>query len=245
MHNHGISQSALTTFRDCPFAYKCYRERKDAVFFDRDIMDTGKFVHDAIDRYYKNHYLTKGTADDILLLSYGHLKKTWDTTFTPEYLKKAFVSLQNHASWEAKNILNGIGTKPLTEVVIGEQGFYGIIDYIDLNNVKMIDWKTGSYPSLSYNYRIQAVIYKILAEAKFGIKLEKFYFFFLPVNEWRVVNFNSDFQLKVAEEVMKLKGEIDKSIEMGEFLKKPRTENMCRNCSYKLYCKIGGEQVDE
>jgi len=235
---HGISQSALTTFRGCPFAYKCYRERKDAVFFNQDVLDVGNYVHQAIDRYYKNHYLTEGTAEDILGISYSHLKEIWDKSFTAEHLKKAFLSLQNHAVWESKNINGGIASKPLTEVKIGEQGFYGIIDYIDLNLNKAIDWKTGSYPSLSYNYRIQAEIYKILFENKFNQKLEKFYFFFLPVNEWRVVKYNSEKQLAVRDEVNLLKDKIDKAIENGEYLKEPRTEKMCRNCQYKLYCKF-------
>lgn len=241
MHHHGISQSALTVFRDCPFAYKCYREKKDAIFFDRDVLDVGSYVHDALDGYYKNSYLMEGTADDILYLSYGHLKKIWDTTFSIEHLQKAYLSLQKHSLWEAGNISKGITSKPLTEVKIGEQGFYGIIDYIDLNLQKAIDWKTGRYPNLSYNYRIQAQVYKILYDSKFNQNLDKFYFFFLPADGWRVVKYDNEKQKKVAEEVVVLKEKVDEAIKIGEYEKQPRTEKMCRNCGYRLYCKVGGE----
>jgi len=234
----GISQSALNTFRDCPFAYKCYRERKDAVFFNQDVLDIGNYVHKAIDRYYKNHYLLEGTTEDILNISYNHLKEIWDTSFTAEHLKKAYTSLHNHALWESKNINEGITSKPLTEVKIDGEGFYGIIDYIDLNLNKTIDWKTGSYPSLSYNYRVQAEIYKILFESKFNQNLKKFYFFFLPVDKWRVVDYSSEKQISVRRDIMELKEKIDKAIENDEYLKQPRTENMCKNCQYKLYCKF-------
>ena len=245
MKHSGISQSALTVFRDCPVAYNCYKERKDAIFFNQSSLDTGGYVHEAIDTYYTNNYLTKGTSDDILSLTYSNLKNKWDITLPVEEFKKAYLSLQNHALWEAKNISDGISSKPLTEVKIGEEGFYGIIDYIDLNNNKAIDWKTGRYPSLSFNYRVQAQIYKILFENKFNQELKNFYFFFLPVNEWRVVNFDKEKQMKVAEEVACLKQRIDKAINDSEFLKEPRTSGACKSCQYKLYCKLGGKKTDD
>ena len=241
----GISQSAMSIYRNCPYAYKIrYIDGHKPIFFAPQILDIGKYVHDAIDRYYKNHFLTEGTADDVLAKSYGHLREIWDTTLQPEDLKKGYICLQNHALWEANNINNGIRTQPLSEVQINSEGYFGIIDYIDVPNKKVIDWKTGRKPYLSYIYRMQAHVYKVLYESKFGEKLSYFDFFFLYANDWRRVKYDSDKQIKVGEEVERLKNEILNSIQNQEFAKQPRTDSMCKNCEYKLYCKIIGGEID-
>ena len=236
----GISQSGLSIFRMCPYAYKLhYVDRKEAMFFNFDFLDIGSYVHDAIDRYYKNYYLMDGTYEDILEKSYSCLKDIWDMTLLPEYLKKAYDCLENHARWEYGNISKGIGTKPLTEVTIDGGGFFGLIDYIDLPNKKVIDWKTGKYATVSYNYRVQAHIYKALFESEFGEKLPYFHIFFLGANEWRMVSFEKEKQIKVGEDVQKMLGEVQKAYDNEEFEKKPRISSTCKSCNYRLYCKLG------
>jgi len=242
----GISQSGMSIFRDCPYAYKIrYIDGKKPIFFAPQILDIGKFVHDAIDRYYKNYFLTEGTANDVLSHSYGYLRDNWDLSLQPEDLKKGFECLYNHAKWEETNINNGIGTKPLSEVEINGEGFFGIIDYVDIPNKKVIDWKTGRKPYLSQNYRMQAYVYKVLYESKFNEELTHFDFFFLFPNEWRTVKYDSEKQIKVGEEVEQIKTDILNAIQDENFPKEPRTPGKCKSCEYKLYCKIiGGEETN-
>ena len=232
-----LSQSGLNAFRNCPFSYKCYRERKQGMFWDFDILDIGKHVHHGIEKYYKNHFDPDGKKDYILYYSYERFKEVWDFTFPPEYLTKAYNCLENHAIWEADRLKKEIGNCPLVEVETTQNGFHGIIDYVDLAKDKVIDWKTNSYAVLSHEYRIQASIYKILYDAKFDKELTHFYFFFLYPNEWRTVKYDSEKQNKVKEEVMKLKDAVEKCYDDGEFPKEPRTESMCKNCIYKWYCR--------
>jgi len=232
----GLSQSALTTFRNCPRAYEFYKNRAQGMFFDFDVLDIGKYVHKALEKYYKISYLTEGDADDVVIESYHWLKKYWDINFPPEYLKKAYTCLENHAKWESKNINNGMNTKPLTEVETTQNGYHGIIDYVDLPKEMVIDWKTNTWPTLSYEYRMQASVYKELYDGKFKRNLKHFYFFFLYPNEWRTVKYDSEKQIKVKEDVEKLKREVLECFDNGEFPKKPRTDKMCENCLYKWYC---------
>jgi len=232
-----LSQSALNTFRDCPKAYEFYKNRTQGMFWDFDVLDIGKYVHKALEDYYKISFLSKGTKEDVLIESYHWLKKCWDMKFPPEYLKKAYICLENHAEWEAKNINNGMSTKPLVEIETTKNGWHGILDYIDLQNDKVIDWKTNKYPVLSHTYRIQASIYKDLYDEKFNRDLKYFHFFFLYANEWRMVKYGNDKQNKVDEEVRALKAEVQKCFDNGEFPRKPRTNNQCRNCLYKWYCR--------
>jgi len=232
-----LSQSALTTFHDCPKAYEFYKDRVQGMFWDFDPLDIGKYVHKALEDYYKKSFLTKGDADDIVIESYHWLKKTWDVTFPPEYLKKAYTCLENHAQWESNNINNGMNTEPLVEVEITKNGYHGIIDYVDLVKDKVIDWKTNTWPTLSYTYRMQASVYKELYDAKFNRDLTHFYFFFLYSNTWRTVKYNTEKQKEVAEYVRKLKDEVKDCYQDEEFPRKPRTDKMCENCLYKWYCR--------
>lgn len=233
----------MNTYRNCPYAYKLhYLDRKKAIFWNPDVLDLGGLIHDVLDVYYKNYYISEGTTDDILNKSYGYLRGIWDTSYPVEYLQKARTCLENHADWEHSNIDGAISTKPLTEVKINTEDYFGIIDYVDLENKKVIDWKTGAKPYLSYTYRMQAYVYKKLYEKQFDEKLSHFYFYFLYPNEWRTVKYDNEKQTKVNEETEKLKNDILNSIQDEVFEKNPRTKSGCKNCGYRLYCKIiGGE----
>lgn len=236
-YHHGISQSALSVFRECPFAYSFYRQKKDAIFFNFDVLDTGRYTHEAINQYYRNYYLTKASVDDILALSYSSLKNIWDTTLPAEELYKSFICLKNHAEFESKNINNGANIKPLTEIDISHDIFYGIIDYIDLPNKKVIDWKTNKSAVISFEYRMQAYVYKVLYEYQFKDTLDKFMFFFLFPNEIKTIKYDDKGMIKAVEEVNLLQKEMSKAIKENVFEMKPRTESTCTNCRYRLYCK--------
>lgn len=235
MSKRGLSQSGISVYRYCPYAYKLhYIDLKQPIHFNPAVMDVGKYVHDVIDRYYQNYYLSEGTANDVLIKTYDILKNIWDITLPPEQFKKAYDCLINHSQWEEKNINGSIGTKPLTEVKIDSGDYFGLIDYVDLNNLKLIDYKTSTHPVLSYEYRMQAHIYRELFESKFNKTISHFYFFFLYPNEWRTVKYDSDKQRKVGKDVENFK----ELILNCEFPKEPRTKSSCNNCEYKLYCKV-------
>lgn len=233
-----LSQSAMAVYRDCPHAYYLrYKFRYEPMFWSRDPLDVGSYVHNSIDRYYKHHFLTEGDYNDVLLRTYQILKSEWDVTLTAADLKKAYTSLQNHAEWEAANIKSGINTKPLTEVKIAYDGFYGIIDYVDLAHNRLIDWKTNKWPTLSYTYRMQAEMYRILFEGKFDEKLTHFYFFFLYPNEWRTVRYDYKKQKGMKEKIYEMRDEIYEAWDNEEFPKNPRTKSGCNSCLYRFYCK--------
>lgn len=234
---HGISQSALSVYRGCPRAYMFYREKKIPIFYSTDVLDCGKFVHNAIDQYYKARFDINDSKEDILAKTYGHLRNQWDITLPLEELKKAFSCLDNHALWEYQNHNNGVQTKPMSEVELKNHVFYGLVDYINLPSKKVVDWKTNKYAVLSFEYRMQAYVYKRLFEDTFKDTLTHFYFFFLTPNEWRTVKFDSPGMDKVIEEVELLKESILQSIQNNDYPKKPRIDSQCINCNYRLYCR--------
>lgn len=203
-------------------------------------MDTGSFVHESIKSYYWTKFSMDTTPEKILYETYGKLKQIWDTSLEVPLLKKAYDCLVNHSQWEYQNTLKGI-TKPFAEIEIDqnaiqniENGYYGFLDYVNLQNSHVIDFKTGVYPAVSYEYRFQAHVYKILFEAKFGVKLKDFHFYYLFPNEWRKISYDNATQISAGKEC----DELLLRILNREFPKKPRLENSCRYCDYKYYCKV-------
>jgi CRISPR/Cas system-associated exonuclease Cas4 (RecB family) len=232
----GISQTALNVFRNCPFAFKLYKEKREAVMYSQDVLDAGKFVHDTLHCYYRNHFLTSGTAEDVLSYTYDILKGMWDTTLPTTEFKKAYTCLESHSLFEYENLKNGIITNPSTEVQLATDVFFGIVDYIDLNHDNVIDWKTNRIATLSHEYKIQAYIYKLLFEENFKRPLDHLTFYFLFPNEKRTVWFNEGMR-DIKNEVDKLMCELRTMMEVWEFPKQPRTESGCNSCAYRLYCK--------
>lgn len=231
----GISQSAISLYRRCPYAYFLkYRKRCIPMFYSMDAMDTGRHVHEALDKYYTFHYDNNATVDYILANTYNELTKVWEVELGPENLKKAYQCLEHHAEWEFNNIKSGLITKPLSEIKAAYGGYFGYIDYLNLDSMKAIDWKTGKHANLSYEYRMQAYVYKILLEGKFGIELSHFYFYFPHPDEWRTVRFDTEKQIQVGKDVENYKRDILK----GLFPKKPRTPSVCTGCEYGHYCQL-------
>ena len=232
-----ISQSQINLYRNCPYGYYLrYAEKKQPIMYDPSVFEVGRRVHDAIDMYYKNHFRTDTNQEQILYDVYSVLRKDWDTTLPVEYLKKAYVCLENFSRWECNNLQDKLYTKPLTEVKIPANGFYGIVDYVDLKNSKYIDWKTNARAGLGYSYSIQAMMYKILIESKFKIELDEFTFQFLFVDEDRKVDLTTKKMMGVENDIYDFKDKIMESWKTGEFPKEPRTKNGCRGCSFKHYC---------
>ena len=231
--SRGLSQSGITKYRDCPYAfYLHYKCNCEPMFYDTEAMDVGGIGHKSIEFYYKNHFSTDTNPEEILYYTYDKMKSLWDTSFSIENYQKIYRCLENHAIWEYQNISNGQTNKPIIEKKMNHCGYFGIADYIYLPKRKVIDFKTNKYASVSYNYRMQAYVYKVLFENEFDTKLKDYYLYFLYPNEWRKISYEKENQKKVGLETEILKNKILN----GEFPKKPRYPTMCRNCEYKYYC---------
>jgi CRISPR/Cas system-associated exonuclease Cas4 (RecB family) len=237
-----ISQSALNKFIDCPYQYKLsYIDKCQGIYYSMDAMDIGGYVHKALENFYKHTYtVDMKDAEEILYYTYNNLKQLWDTTLSVEDFEKAHTCLSNHAQWQASyNLLSEPFSEPhIVEKTDDKYKWHGYIDFIDMQNLKVIDWKTNKRAALSKQYRIQAEIYKILFESKYDIKLSHFHFYFLYPDEWRTVAFHKQSQKKIISLLEQQKEQFITSIENQEFPKKPRTPKMCKWCPYRFYCKV-------
>jgi len=230
-----VSQSRLSIFRECPFRYKLASIYKlDPIFFTLEHMDVGKYVHKSIELFYKHNFTLKASQNDILYYTYNNLKSIWDTSLGTELYTKAYTCLQHYSLWQSDYDLL---TMPVAEDDIYSKKWHGIVDWFYIPKQKAIDWKTNKSASLSYEYRMQAQIYKWLIESKYNINLSHFYFFFLYPNEWRTVAFDKESQKKVADDVLDLYDKMSNAYDDDCFPKEPRIQSACSGCAYRFYCQ--------
>jgi len=232
-----ISQSQINLHRMCPYAYELhYYYKKQPIMFDPSIMEVGKRVHDAIDAYYKNYYILETDEQNIFDTTYSILRNQWDVTLPASYLKKAHACLVNFAKFESKNVNGEFATKPLTEVKIYSGDLMGIIDYLDLSKQKAVDFKTNSHSGISYENKMQAVMYRKLIGDKFNTNIKTFNFEFLFTGEMKDVYLDDLKLLEIEKELYIIKDKIIESWRTMSFPKEPRTESTCSGCSYRYYC---------
>lgn len=231
-----ISQSQINLFRMCPYAYALrYIHNKEAIMWDPSIFEVGSRVHKAIEIYY-NGTLKGENRCRIFEKVYQTLRKDWDTFLPATDLKKAYTCLEHFAEFEMNNIDKGRDVLPITECKIRVNGLYGIIDYLDLDNNKIIDFKTNTKAGISYANRMQAVMYKILVKEKFDIDIPYFTLQYLYPNETRIVKYDNKID-KIEKELYDYVEQIRESWRRKHFPKLPRTKGTCNSCGYKYYCK--------
>lgn len=233
-----ISQSQINLYRNCPHAYELkYRYNREPMMYDPSVMEVGKRVHDTIDHYYKNHYVPEHSEQEILNITYNILKNQWDKTLPASYLLKAWKCLITFAKFEISNHEGGIETKPLTEVKIYSEDLMGIVDYLNLNKQKVIDFKTNTKAYLSYENKLQAIMYQKLIKDKFNINIENFGFVFLFIDSEPKDVWLGDPELKdIEKDLYKYRDKIKESWLTMNFPKAPKNENQCSRCDYRFYC---------
>jgi len=231
-----VSQSQINLFRKCPYAYYLrYEFKKQPIMFDPSVMEVGKKVHTAIERYYRDCFQTEASKDEILYNIYSILKLDWDVLLPADYLRKAYQCLKHFSEFEFNNINNGNEVKPLSELKIKADGLYGIIDYFSPNKEKVIDFKTNTKAYIGYDNKMQAVMYKILIKQKFNIDINYFTLQFLYPGEVRTIKFDKKLE-KIEEDLYDYVKKIEEAWRRNHFPKLPRTEKTCNGCDYKYYC---------
>ena len=232
---NGVSQSQIGIYRDCPYAYYLrYVKGYEPMMFTTEHLDVGKYIHDAIDIYYKNLYVNNGvTPNDIFKNVYSVLRGLWDITLPAEYLKKAYVCLQNFAIWDFQNIQEK-GTDPITEKNYTYDRFRAKVDYFREKPLVLGDFKSGTNATVNYMYKIQAAIYLYVLRNNLQIEINEFTDWFLYPNEEKKVKWAD--LTEILETAKQYRDDIVQAFKTNEFPKQPRTKSTCRYCDYRYYC---------
>ncbi|ANE34944.1 exonuclease V, helicase AddB [Campylobacter hyointestinalis subsp. lawsonii CCUG 27631] len=220
-----ISFSRLDTYLKCKrrYYYKYIKKIKESRFYDRDALDFGTLVHEALEEYFKQSNAKFDKSEFLQIYS----KYQKDTTLKSETFK---LKLDEFASSQNSHFKDGFSVSECEKKI--EAKFNGIfikgkIDRVDINgnDIWLIDYKSGKADEKS----LQLAFYELLYQAKFD-KTAKGYFYSFDDNKFT----NS-------------KADIDKLIEVLDELKEMSNSQIpfsqdtkhCDICPYESLCLRG------
>jgi CRISPR/Cas system-associated exonuclease Cas4 (RecB family) len=165
------------------------------------------------------------------------MKTSFDRTL-PDVVKKfttAHTCCKNWTKWELERVQLG-GSKPEVEMKLNHDGYYGIVDIVDLVLQKPGDFKTQKVPSVNKH---QAAVYGRLLNKHFNWDIEKFPFIFLQQpDKVMEVDLKSTEMDTIREGQDQVRDAIFEAYNTHLAEKKPSKPDGCKNCDVKYYCKV-------
>lgn len=220
-----LSFSRLDTYLKCKrrYYYKYIKKIKETRFYDRDALDFGTLVHEALEEYFKQSSAKFDKSEFLKIYS----KYQKDTTLKSEIFK---LKLDEFASSQNSHLKDGFSVSECEmeiEAKFNRISIKGKIDRVDINgnDIWLIDYKSGKADEKS----LQLAFYELLYQAEFD-KTAKGYFYSFDDNKFT-----------------DSKADIDKLIEVLDELKKINnsqisfTQNTkhCDICQYESLCLRG------
>ncbi len=238
-----FSFSQFAAFEKCPLQYKYAHLLKIPMSGEKASLVFGRLIHDTL-----YNFMLPLLDDNTKELSHKKLvsyyKKFWqDGVYEnikqrDEYYNKGLKLLDN--------FYNNLKNQTRPEVKFLEKDFRfkfkeflikGKIDRVDKigeNSFEIIDYKTGkSNDKLTAEEKRQLVLYKIVAESAFAIKVDKLSYYYLESGEKLSFEANNKDIDKTEEWLINSVSEIQKK----QFLPKP-SPHTCPFCDFKSICEF-------
>ena len=220
-----LSFTRLDTYLKCKrwYYYKYIKNIEESRFDDRDALDFGNLIHEALEEYFTQ---SKDKFDKSEFLQiYSKYQK--ESTLKSEIFK---LKLDEFASSQNSHFENGFRVDEREMEIEAE--FDGIpikgkIDRVDINgdDIWLIDYKSGKAAEKS----LQLAFYELLYQAKFD-KTASGHFYSFDDNKF--TNSKADID-KLIEDLGKLKKDNNTQIEFAQNTKH------CDICPYKSLCLRG------
>lgn len=255
-----FSFSQFAAFDKCPLQYKYAHILKIPSSEDKPSLTFGRVIHDALYNFLLPVIANNNMQADLFSSTKkeGDLKSKLSEKRLLELYKKfwkdeGYGSKQKRDEyWQKglallKNFFNDLMSANLPEIYFLEKDFRfkfqdflvkGKIDRVDKigeGSFEIIDYKTGSGKyDLSADDKKQLVLYKMVAEASFGIKVDKLSYYYLENSQ----KLSFEAKDKDIEKMEKWLVDSVAEIRKKQFLPKPSSFT-CDFCDFKGICEFG------
>jgi len=227
-----LSQSAINTFRSCPYRYYCDKVGKPSVKADTTARDFGITIHHILENYYGKipDFPTEAEIikhlDQAMIESGNH--HTDNKKTKTKRIRDRVIKLEKERV-KAKQLKPSIVEKKYTISIFDDlPPVTGIIDVYFPDTGIIYDWKTGRHSEMTEGNMIQGKMYEMMLE-KEGLPVNKFVFQYLDVGVSPILPKCNDGWL---ENIMR---DMCSMIENDSFPQRP--SGLCSWCPFILSCK--------
>lgn len=228
-----FSPSAINEFYSCPKQWQLHRLGACGIAVNRDFMDLGKLVHEAIKEYF-NIIGNKPTPQNI--------NRIFTTVFEQHFEQYSLNRLRIRANRLRDNFILfeiervktwKIYSPTLVEVKLKTENYVTIVDFYSQPHKTLIDWKSGNKRDLTDNDLRQGKVMEIVLK-KNGYPVEKILFVGLyPNRVFEVPKIPDGF-------VDNEKNKMLESVHSNYFPKRGLEKGYCRWCDVVLDCFLEG-----
>jgi len=235
-----VSYSKLSTFRECPFKYKClYIDNLWYLRKDKPYLSMGSSVHLALKDFFR---LSKSQRT---LQNLGRLlKKNWirkgykDEKEEKEYALRAWEMLSQFYETYDPYTMPLMVEKNFEAKIEDNLVFSVRIDRVDKlpnGGYELIDYKTGKNTDIKKEDEdLQLTIYYLALQCRYRIRPTRFTYYFLEDNK-RVTTSRTKEQIQ--QGLANIKSIVRKIRNIKEFL--PNPNPFCSFCDFGEICKGG------
>lgn len=250
-----FSFSQIEAFSNCPLQYK-FNFILHIPVITKDNFIYGRVMHNTLKEFLRPLESTASIQPDLFgasvngerkKLSIDDLKKAYKNNWQDDgYESKERREQYKKKGWkELKLFFDNLEKEGFPEVLflekafsfkMGDYFFRGAIDRVDRladGSIEVIDYKTGSAKEkLTFQQKRQLILYKIVLEEAFGLKVSKLSFYYLENGS------KFSFEAKPKDEE-KLRQEISDTIEeikKCQFL--PNPSMLCEYCDFSGICEF-------
>jgi len=239
-----VSYSKLTTYKNCPKAYKfIYIEKLPRL--DKPYTVFGNFCHDTLEDFHKA-YIDKSedSADIVMKKSFINAKRKWEAKLTREQITEGFEIMQTYLDSLPDKMPNVIDVeKEIWLPIDNELIFYGFIDRVQIDEdgiVHIVDYKTTKDPRFLKD-RTQLLLYAYALYIE-DIKISKMRTSFILLKH-KMKYLSAD---NVVDDLLKAKNSLLDMwgrIQLDQLYRASPIEYKCKNCDYLEKCSEGQKLI--
>jgi DNA helicase-2/ATP-dependent DNA helicase PcrA len=233
-----VSYSKLSTFKECPFKYKClYIDKLWHMKKDRPYLSMGNSVHLALRDFFQVRNKSFRTLQNLAKLLKGHwINKGYkDEKEEKEYALRAWEMLSQFYETYNPYIIPLMVEKNFSVRIEDNLIFSVRIDRVDKlvnGGYELIDYKTGKNTDIEKEEEdLQLTIYYLALQHHYRIRPTRFTYYFLEDNK-RVTTSRSEKQ--IGQGLISIKNFVRQINTTQEFL--PTPNPFCSFCDFAEMC---------
>jgi RecB family exonuclease len=230
-----VSYSKLSTFKECPFKYKClYIDGLWHLRKDRPPLALGSSLHMVLKEFFETKKKDKRTLENLhLLLDKNWISKGFEDAEEEQKFKQKGKDMLTRFYRTYDPYLIPYFTEKTLEAKIGDLILSGRIDRVDMldDGFELIDYKSGRVMDEEEQDLQSTLYYVLLRNSYLRITPKRLTYHYLESNQRLTMGKG---EAEIESEWTKIRGIVNEIRSVGSF--NPSPNKFCNWCDFKELC---------